>query len=326
VFALKIGMPRIRFTRKVVIISLGMLALLGGSGAAALYVGADKLMGERQVSATGGECNTVQTMVLKTPAKRLWMRKYITLENADGPTRIRTALRIAGMLAKNNAVDLVQVNVLDAHGPAKRAEMRGRAIGAEVVIALAPKYLPDMKQPFTASYYEGFASAEGRFYGKHVALDIPAIQKLMVAMKSGVELEPCIEPERPEEAAAGGNEHGKSSETVVSGEHSKPAAEGEHAATGDEAAAEGNGAPRAKEQSFLDSVLSMIGLGGSEAPAPEGQEAKVEDSSHAVADEAIEPAAEGHGEATKAEDADKHAEAEAAPTSHETQQVEQDAH
>jgi hypothetical protein len=271
-------------------------------------------------------------MVLKTPAKRLWMRKYITLENADGPTRIRTALRIAGMLAKNNAVDLVQVNVLDAHGPATRAEMRGRAIGAEVVIALAPKYLPDMKQPFTASYYEGFASPEGRFYGKHVALDIPAIQKLMVAMKSGVELEPCIEPERPEEAgAAAEGEHGKSSETVVSaGDHGKPAAEGENAANGDEAAAEGHGAAPAKEQSFLDSVLSMIGLGGSETPAPEGHEAKVEDNSHAVADEAVEPAAqpvaEDHGEAPKAEDAGKHAEAEAEPTSHETQQVEQDAH
>lgn len=322
-------MPRIRFTRKVVIISLGMLALLGGSGAAALYVGADKLMGERQVSATGGECSTVQTMVLKTPAKRLWMRKYITIENSDGPTRIRTALRIAGMLAKTNAVDLVQVNVLDAHGPEKRAEMRGRAIGAEVVIALAPKYLPDMKQPFTASYYEGFASPEGRFYGEHVALDIPAIQKLMVAMKSSVELEPCIEPERPEEAgAAAEGEHGKSSETVVSaGDHGKPAAQGEHATKGDEAAAEGHGTAPAKEQSFLDSVLSMIGLGGSEAPVPEGHEAKVEDNSHAVAEEAIEPVVEDHGEAPKAEDAGKHAEAEAAaPTSHETQPVEQDAH
>lgn len=303
-----------------------MLALLGGSGAAALYVGADKLMGGRQVSATGGECNTVQTMVLKTPAKRLWMRKYITIENSDGPTRIRTALRIAGMLAKNNVVDLVQVNVLDTHGPEKRAEMRGRAIGAEVVIALAPKYLPDMKQPFTANYYEGFASPEGRFYGEHVTLDIPAIQKLMVAMKSSTELEPCIEPERPEGAAAGGNEHGKSSETVVSGEHGKPAAEGEHAAKGDEAAAEGHAATPAKEQSFLDSVLSMIGLGGSEAPAAEGHEAKVEDNSHAVTDEAIEPAAEDHGKAPQADNAGKHVEAEPAEASHETPPVEQEAH
>jgi hypothetical protein len=318
-------MPRVRFTRKVIIISFGMLALLGGSGAAALYVGADKLLGEPQASAAGGQCTTIQTMVLKTPAKRLWLRKYVRMDNADGPTRIRTALRVAGVLAKSNAVDLIQVSVLDAHGPDKRADMRGRAIGAEVTFALEPHYLPEMKQPFTARYYDGVPTSEGRFYGRKVTLEVASIQKLMTSMKSEPDLEGCIEPERPEDAAAG-SEHGKPSDQTVSAanEHGKPAVEGEHAAPGDEAKADPTGhetAPK-KEQSFLDGILSMVGLGSSEEKVPEGKqvpeshEAKVDDNGPAVADDAIEPvpAAADHGE--KSADA----------TAHDSPPIEQDAH
>lgn len=306
-------MPRIRFTRKVIIISFGMLALLGGSGAAALYVGADKLLGEPQASAAGGQCTTIQTMVLKTPAKRLWLRKYVRMENADGPTRIRTALRVAGVLAKSNAVDLIQVSVLDARGPDKRADMRGRAIGAEVTFALEPHYLPEMKQPFTARYYDGVPTSEGRFYGRKVTLEVASIQKLMTSMKSEPDLEGCIEAERPEDAAAG-KEHGKPSDQTVSAatEHGKPAAEG------DEAKADPAGhetAPK-KEQSLLDGILSMVGLGGAAEKAPEGHEAKVEDNGPAVADDAIEPApaAAEHGE--KSADA----------TAHDAPPIEQGAH
>lgn len=302
---MKIGMPKIRLSRKVAMISIGMLVLLGGSGAAALYVGGDKLLGEPQANVTGAECKTIQTMVLKTPAKRLWLRKYISIENADGPTRIRTALRVAGLLAKSNAVDLIQINVLDAHGPEKRADMRGRAIGAEVIFALEPRYLPDMEAPFVARYFDGVANNEGRFYGRKITLEVAGIQKLMTEMKSSPDLMDCAEVERPADAEAG-KDHGKPSndhaKPVVSaaGEHGKPAAEGEHAAPGEEAKADANAhesAP-AKEQSFLDSMLGMVGLGGSEEKAPEGHEAKAEDNSHTVAGDAVEahPAANEHAE------------------------------
>src|SRR3569623_1302000 len=103
-------------------------------------------------------------MVLKTPAKRLWLRKMIRMEHTDGLTRIKTALRVAGLLANANPVDLIQVSVLDASGPMLKSRMRGRAIGAEVVIALQPKYLPDMKEPFVVRYYEGMPSDEGMYY------------------------------------------------------------------------------------------------------------------------------------------------------------------
>jgi hypothetical protein len=317
--ALKIGIPKIRLTRKVIIISLGMLVLLGGSGAAALYVGGDKLLGGQPEaeSAAGKECTTFQTMVLKTPARRLWMRKYIRIENADGPTRIRTALRVAGLLAKSNAVDLIQINVLDSHGTEKRADMRGRAIGAEVIFALQPDHLPEMKEPFVARYYDGLANSEGRFYGRKVTLKLDDIKTLMTAMKSTPDLADCAEVERAEDPAAAkdgkkANEHGKPAGTVTAGEHGKPAAEGEHekpaaegehAAPGEEAKAGEHEAAPVKEQSFMDSMLGMVGLGGAEEKPAEAHEAKADDSTHGKADEA--------GDAKPAED---HA---AQPESHE---------
>ena len=148
---LKIGVPKIRLSRKLVFITLGITVLLGGTGGAALYMGGRDFLGESVQTVAGGLCTDIQTMVLKTPSDHLWLRKYIRMENASGPERVRTALRIAGLLAKTNAVDLIHVSVLDAHGPDKRAGMRGRAIGAEVLIALKPGNLPELKTPAIAS-------------------------------------------------------------------------------------------------------------------------------------------------------------------------------
>jgi hypothetical protein len=287
---LKIGLPKIRFTRKVLFISVGMLAVLAGSGAAALYVGAgDSLLKSEPVdSPIGGECTTIQTMVLKTPSKRLWMRKFIRMDHAEGGERIRTALRVAGLLAKANSVDLIQVSVLDASGPTLRSQMRGRAIGAEVVIALQPKYLPDMKEPFIVRYFEGMPGEDGFYYGERVSLEVPEIQKLMGAMKSVPDKQDCTEPEKPADAAAK-NDHGakpKHGEPVVKeathGEKpaahgEEPAKEGHEASAKEDANSEGHAPAAAEEPSFLDSVLGMVGLGGSEEKPAENHEAKAED-------------------------------------------------
>jgi hypothetical protein len=305
---LKIGIPKIRLSRKVLLISVAFLAVLAGSGAAAIYSGAaDSLLNDQPKENPAGEaCNTVQNMILKTPAKRLWLRKYIRMEHADGATRIKTALRVAGLLAKANSVDLVQVNVLDTKGPTTRADMRGRAIGAEVVIALRPEFLPDMKEPFIVRYYEGMASDEGRYYGERISLDLPEIQKLMSAMRDVPDKQDCAELPKPEDKSAG-HEGKPSSEHVISaepagheqpsGHDAKPASEenaaGEHGAKTEEGAeAKPHGTEPKKEASFLDSVLSMVGLGGSEAKPAEAHDAKAEDTGHAVTDEPLEPAAE----------------------------------
>jgi hypothetical protein len=305
---LKIGLPRIRFSRKVLLISVGMLALLAGSGAAALYVGAGHMLAraEPEDSPIGGECSTVETMVLKTPAKRLWLRKTIRMEHADGPTRIKTALRVAGLLANANPVDLVQVSVLDASGPVLKSRMRGRAIGAEVVIALQPKYLPDMKEPFVVRYYEGMPSDEGMYYGERISLEVPEIRKLMGAMKTVPDKRDCTALPRPDDKnAKAPGDHIVSVEGEKPAEHeTKPAHEEEMADDHAASAEDGKEAPK-KGKSFLDSVLSMVGLGGSEEKPAEGHEAKI---SHdkAVPDDAVDPAprAEDHAsEPTEKDDA-----------------------
>lgn len=288
-FGLKIGVPKIRFSRKLIFITLGISVLLGGSGGAALYIGGAELLGKPRHNAAGGICTDVQTMVLKTPSNHLWLRKYIRMENADGPERVRTALRIAGLLAKKNTVDLIHVSVLDVHGPEKRAGMRGRAIGAEVLVALKPENLPEMKSPAMASYYEGPVSDQGRFYGDKVAIDIEEIGQMMTAMRSVEDKADCEKPESAEDPTGKKNGQGAKdekkpandlgSQTKSEGHAEDPAKDGEKAEAHEPA----------KEQSFLDSVLSMVGLGGSEEkPAAEGEY-------EAVADEPVESVSVEHG-------------------------------
>lgn len=282
-FGLKIGVPKIRFSRKLIFITLGITVLLGGSGGAALYIGGTELLGEPQHNAAGSVCTDVQTMVLKTPSNHLWLRKYIRMENADGPERVRTALRIAGLLAKKNTVDLIHVSVLDVHGPEKRAGMRGRAIGAEVLVALKPENLPEMKSPAMASYYEGPVSDEGRFYGDKVAIDIEEIGQMMTAMRSVEDKADCEKPESADDPAAKKNDHGAKDAKKKPADHGeKPADEGHEDPPKEGEKAEAH--EPAEEQSFLDSMLSMVGLGSSENKAVADEEYE------AVADEPVEPA------------------------------------
>jgi hypothetical protein len=270
---LKIGLPKIRFTRKVLLISVGMLAVLAGSGAAALYAGAgDTLLKSEPVdSPIGAACTTIETVVLKTPAKRLWLRKFIRMDHVDGPERIKTALRVAGLLANANPVDLVQVSVLDASGPTLRAQMRGRAIGAEVVIALQPQYLPDMKEPFIVRYYEGMPSDDGIYYGERISLEVPEIQRLIKAMRSVPDKQDCTELPKPGDK----EDARKPGDHIVSIEGEKPAGQ-EPATAQEEKKADAAKDTPAKEKSFLDSVLSMVGLGDSEEKSAEKHEAKTD--------------------------------------------------
>lgn len=323
---LKIGVPKIRLSRKLLFITLGITVLLGGTGGAALYMGGSDLLGEPLQNVAGGQCTDIQTMVLKTPADRLWLRKYIRMENADGPARVRTALRIAGLLAKKNAVDLIHVSVLDVHGPDMRAGMRGRAIGAEVLIALKPGNLPEMKAPAMASYYEGPVNDEGRFYGDKVAVDFDEVRGMMTAMRSVAEKPDCLKAELPEDENAKTNGRSKPRKSKSANHGEEPAKVGE--------TAEADGDQPAKQQSFLDSMLSMVGFGSSEQKPAEDQADQVEvdgsdtqpakeDMSHAVAEEPIEPAADDYDEKARPTD-EKHVEAK--PASHDAEPAENTVH
>lgn len=310
--ALKIGLPRLRLSRKLLFITLGITVLLGGSGVTALYFGGQSLLVEGGENAIGGECVDIQTMVVKTPSNHLWLRKFIRMENASGHERVRTALRIAGNLAKNNAVDLIHVSVLDTHGPTKRADMRARAIGAEVLIALKPDNLPEMKSPAMASYYEGPVSDAGRFYGDKVVVDIDEIGSMMTAMRTVEEKPDCVNPAGDAEAAKNdghgktdkkdGHDKPKEGHDKPANDHGEKPAEdhGEKPASdhGEDPAKEGaDAAEPAKEQSFVDSMLSMVGLGGGETPADAAD--------HPAAETSADAPAEGHDTAKSSEGHDQ---------------------
>lgn len=251
--------------------TLGITVLLGGTGVTALYFGGKDLIMESGESAIGGACTDIQTMVVKTPSNHLWLRKYIRMEKTSGHDRVRTALRIAGLLAQKHAVDLIHVSVLDAHGPDKRAQMRARAIGAEVLIALKPENLPEMKSPAMASYYEGPVSDEGRYYGDRVVLDIGEIGAMMTAMRTVAEKPDCVNPNAAaqEEAARKAAEHKKK-------DHKPPANAAKNdghdpqpdAADSSHAGQETEDAEAKSAPSMLDSLLAMIGLGGDTAESP----------------------------------------------------------
>ncbi len=275
---------KIRLPRKVMFVIAGVLLLSGASGAFAVYSGTDTLLGVgkgKAPSLSGLACTTVETLKMRRNGQR-WIRKYVSTESADGVDRVRTALRITGLLAKDEKADLYQVVVLDQAGPQDRAERRGPAIGAEVLFAPDPTRMPGMSTPFIARYNDAKANTAGLFYGRDVALTTDDIKSTMTAMDDKSD---CFDPVAAAAAAAGAagsasDAHGEE----AAGDHG----EAEH---GTEAAAPEHGEEplehgevKAKEKGFFGSMMAMV-WGESAEPVAE-----------APPDHAAEKA-EGEGEA-----------------------------
>jgi len=146
-------------------IVLGSLVLCGASGAAAVYIGPAKLLGPSYEEVYGVECRTVAATKSKDP-DGLRIRQYIVADAQDDLTRMRTALRVAEAIRKEQSPHLVQVSVLDAGNPLTVASMRGRAIGAQVTII--PKPVTEAESnlgPYSGFSIQGAASADGEFHG-----------------------------------------------------------------------------------------------------------------------------------------------------------------
>nr|WP_210273263.1 hypothetical protein [Rhizobium sp. WYCCWR 11128] len=203
-----------RPSRKLAIIIGGVALLMGVSGGAAVYVGKDRLIG-----ATGGgyglECSDVNLVTIRKQ-DHVWVRKYIKTEPTDGMTRVKTALRVAQAVYAAQKPDLVQVVVLDENGPTMRADIRGRAIGADVVYIPHPdKTVPGLDdKSYTARYYDGKASENGLFFGERIEMPFDEIAMISAAFKDP---EDCVDPvavastKGEGKAAAGG--HGAAPET-----------------------------------------------------------------------------------------------------------------
>lgn len=196
-----------RPSRKLALIIGGSALLAGVSGGAAVYVGKDRLLGDEE-SADGVACTDVNLVTIKKQ-DHVWVRKYIKTEPVDGATRIKTALRVAQAVYAAQKPDLVQVVVLDENGPTLRSDIRGRAIGADVVYIAHPDKMVEGldDKPYTARYYDGKASDKGLFYGERIELPDDQIAALNASLKDPAD---CIDPvavasTKGEGKAAGGH-------------------------------------------------------------------------------------------------------------------------
>ncbi|MEK1898792.1 MAG: hypothetical protein AAAB19_04460 [Rhizobium sp.] len=180
-----------RPSRKLALIIGGSALLAGVSGGAAVYVGKDRLLGDEE-SADGVACTDVNLVTIKKQ-DHVWVRKYIKTEPVDGMTRIKTALRVAQAVYEAQKPDLVQVVVLDENGPTLRSDIRGRAIGADVVYIAHPDKMVEGldDKPYTARYYDGKASEQGLFYGERIELPDDRIAVLNASLKDPAD---CIDP------------------------------------------------------------------------------------------------------------------------------------
>lgn len=197
-----------RLSRKLVIIFGGVALLMGSSGAFALYIGRDRLLGPSAVSVNGMKCTDVNLVTIRKN-NHVWLRKYITSDATDGLTRVRTALRVAKAVYDAQKPDLVQVVVLDKAGPTLQSDIRGRALGATVVYVPHPDKIADgsVEAPITARYYNGGANEEGLFFGERIDMTAQDIDTVMASLQDHSD---CADPVATEAAKQpGGGKHSK---------------------------------------------------------------------------------------------------------------------
>lgn len=243
---------RIQFSRKFVLIGSGILLMGGASGVAAIMIGRDSLFGHAEASVNGLDCKMVQTVNIKKNGST-WIRKFIRTDGGDGPERVKTALRIAKSVYNEQKPDLVQVSILDEHGPTMRSDMRGRAVAAQVVFIPDVAKLPpeaDAKT-YSAYYYDGAPSAEGLFYGLRIDLPLEDTAHMAASL---TEFTPCVDPAAESAPAEG---HG-----AAANGHDKPAAG--HGESG------GHGEPAAAKDGHGETP-SASSEGGHGEPSAEGQ-------------------------------------------------------
>lgn len=226
-----------RLSRKLLIIVAGVTVLTGASGAAAIFVGREALLGPPAEEVSGVACTLVTTVRLDRNGQQ-WLRKYVRSDAKEGEMRIKTALRVAGAVSNHEEADLYQIILLDAAGPVNRADMRGRAIGAEVLFARDPSAIPGMAAPFVARYTDGKPAENGEFYGERKELSLGEIKTIVTAMQ---EREDCVDPNAVAEGGGHGESAGHGEAKAEEGGHEAPAeghaaegeAAGEHASAGE---------------------------------------------------------------------------------------------
>jgi hypothetical protein len=193
-----------RLSRKPVLIVAGVALLMGSSGAFALYIGRDRLLGPSSTSVNGLICDDVNLVTIRKQ-DRVWIRKYITTDTTDGLTRVKTALRVARAVYEAQKPDLVQVVVLDKRSSTLRSDIRGRALGADVVYVPDPTKVEEgaVDAPYTARYYDGSANDQGLFYGERVEMPLKDIDGVLASLKDHSDCQDPVASEAAKTDVAG---------------------------------------------------------------------------------------------------------------------------
>lgn len=184
-----------RVSRKLVLLSGGFLFVLGASGTAALVFAPANMIPGFQEEA-GGHCRTVyQSEFRRGKEKRLIA--LIAGDDAEPRDRVKTGLRLARHLSEKLDPDLIIVQVADHRGPTTRAELRGSAIGAEIVYAPVPTRTLAVSQPWEVRYVNTVPTSTGYYFGERV--DMPQTEIEAIAHEID-KIEGCDGDEVNEEA------------------------------------------------------------------------------------------------------------------------------
>lgn len=158
-----------RVSRKLALLSGGFLFVLGASGTAALvFAPANMIPGYEEE--TRGHCKTVYQSEFRRGKERRLIA-VVSGDDLEPRERVKTGVRIARHLSETLNPDLVIVQVADHRGPTTRAELRGYAIGAEIVYAPVPTKTLAVSQPWEVRYVNTLPSSTGYYFGDRV--DMP---------------------------------------------------------------------------------------------------------------------------------------------------------
>jgi hypothetical protein len=165
-----------RMSRKLALLSGGFLLVLGVSGTAALVLAPAHLI-PGYSEPTSGSCKTLyQSDFNRGGEKRLIA--VISTDDAKPADRIRTGMRIARHLAEMSQPDLITVQVVDHQGPTGRAEIRGPAIGAEIVHAPNPSKTVATSKPWEARYVDALPTGGGFYFGPRVDMRLAELETI----------------------------------------------------------------------------------------------------------------------------------------------------
>jgi hypothetical protein len=274
---------KIRLSKKLVFILGGALVLCGASGSAAVLIGTDKILGPSYKDINGLSCTTLETYKMRR-GQSVWVRRYVTSDqSADGVARLKTALRVARAVQEREKAGLVQVAMIDTSGPKDSADMRGRAIAAQVVYIPDPSKIADgtQTQSYSGYYMDGAPNSKGEFYGMRVDLPLEDIEHMEASLTDKAD---CIDPTAavaaeggaaPKGDSKGGKKtpasHGASTEAEKPAGHG--AASGADGAKAEEAAVKTEEVAAKESGGLLSSITGMV-FGSKAEPAAADQNAQ----------------------------------------------------